>query len=144
MDFMFDRSDRFAKSFPMKFPYFLVLLSAFIMAISAAQAEDHEESMFRHAVFFKFKESATDNDIQQIIDEFMALKSKIDGIKSIEWGFSESVEGLNDDFTHCFLLTFTDKAALEAYVPHHDHKAFVEILKPHLGKVFVFDYTPRS
>ncbi|MEC8825913.1 MAG: Dabb family protein [Verrucomicrobiota bacterium] len=114
------------------------------MAISAAQADDHEESMFRHAVFFKFKESATDNDIQQIIDEFMALKSKIDGIKSIEWGFSESVEGLNDDFTHCFLLTFTDKAALEAYVPHHDHKAFVEILKPHLGKVFVFDYTPRS
>ena len=144
MDFMFDRSDRFAKSFPMKFPYFLALLSAFTMTITAAQADNHEESMFRHAVFFKFKESATDNDIQQIIDEFMALKSKIDGIKSIEWGFSESVEGLNDDFTHCFLLTFADKAALETYVPHPDHKAFVEILKPHLGKVFVFDYTPKS
>ena len=70
-----------------------------------------------------------------------SLKSKIDGIKvDVEWGFSESVEGLNDEFSlTAFLLTFTDKAALEKlYVPHPAHKAFVEILKPHLDKVFVF------
>ena len=114
------------------------------MTVSAAQADNHEEPKFRHAVFFKFKASAADNDIQRIVDEFMALKGKIDGIKAIEWGFSESVEGLNDEFTHCFFLTFTDKAALEAYVPHPAHKAFVEILKPHLDNVFVFDYTPKD
>lgn len=128
----------------MKFPHFLALFFAFTMTTPLAQADDHDESKFRHAVFFKFNETATDNDIQRIVDEFMLLKDKIEGIKAIEWGFSESVEGLNDEFTHCFFLTFTDKAALEAYVPHPDHKAFVEILKPHLEKVFVFDYTPKS
>ncbi len=107
-------------------------------------ADHHEESQFRHAVFFKFKDSATDNNIQQIVDEFMLLKEKIDTITSIEWGFSESVEGLNDEFTHCFFVTFKDKAGLEAYVPHPDHQAFVAILKPHLEKVFVFDYAPKN
>ena len=141
---MFDRSDRFAKSFPMKFLHFLALFLVFTLSASSAQADHHDESKFRHAVFFKFKDTATDNDIQGIIDEFLLLKNKIEGIKAIEWGFSESVEGLNDEFTHCFFLTFSDKAALEAYVPHPDHKAFVSILKPHLDKVFVFDYTPRS
>ena len=61
-----------------------------------------------------------------------------------EWGPSESVEGLNDGFTHCFLVTFADKEGLEVYIPHEDHQAFVALLKPSLEKVFVFDYTARK
>lgn len=141
---MFDRSDSLAKYLAMKFPHFLALFLAFALSAFSAQADHHDESKFRHAVFFKFKDTATDNDIQGVIDEFLLLEGKIEGIKAIEWGLSESVEGLNDGFTHCFFLTFTDKAALESYVPHPDHKAFVRILKPHLDKVFVFDYTPKS
>jgi hypothetical protein len=77
------------------------------------------------------------------VDEFLLLKEKIGTIVSIEWGTSESVEGLNDDFTHCFLVSFKNKAGLETYIPHPAHKAFVEILKPKLEKVFVFDYTQK-
>ena len=132
-DFMFDRSGGFAKGFTMKLPHLLALFFAFAIGGSVVHADHHEESQFRHAVFFKFKDSATDNNIQQIVDEFMLLK-----------GFSESVEGLNDEFTHCFFVTFKDKAGLEAYVPHPDHQAFVAILKPHLEKVFVFDYAPKN
>ncbi|MEM9283985.1 MAG: Dabb family protein [Verrucomicrobiota bacterium] len=128
----------------MKLLYIPSLVFTFIAGVSVAHADNHEESKFRHAVFFKFKDTATDNDIVRIVDEFVLLKDKIEGITAIEWGFSESVEGLNDEFTHAFLLTFTSKEALEAYVPHPEHKAFVEILKPHLEKVFVFDYTPRD
>jgi hypothetical protein len=100
--------------------------------------------LFRHAVYFQFKDSATDPEIERIVDEFLLLKEKIDTIISIEWGVSESVEGLNDDFTHCFLVSFKDKAGLETYIPHPEHKKFVEILKPSLEKVFVFDYTQRD
>ncbi len=127
----------------MKFLHLLTLFLSFSLLSTVAMAEHHEEP-FRHAVFFQFKESATDNDIQQIVDEFMMLKEKIDTIVDIEWGFSESVEGLNDDFTHAFFVTFKDKAGLETYIPHPDHEAFVKILKPHLEKVFVFDYTARK
>lgn len=138
---MFDRTDLYAKGFEMKFLHLLALTFSFLFIAAPVSAE---EAPFRHAVFFKFNEDATDNDIQQIVDEFMMLKEKIDTIVDIEWGFSESVEGLNDEFTHAFFVTFKDKAGLEVYIPHPDHKAFVEILKPHLDKVFVFDYTARN
>lgn len=141
---MIDRSQTYAKGFPMKVIHTFALFCSLAMVSTAALADHHKKSeapLFRHAVYFQFKEDATDNDIQQIVDEFLLLKEKIDTIVSIEWGISESVEGLNDDFTHCFLVSFKDKAGLETYIPHPAHKAFVEILKPKLEKVFVFDYT---
>ena len=81
--------------------------------------------------------------ISEIEGKFVALKDKIDTIKDFEWGTSESVEGLNKDFTHCFVVTFADKKGLEVYIPHKDHEAFVAVLKPHLEDVFVFDYTSQ-
>ena len=125
----------------MKYFHTIAIAFSFFLLAPALQADNHGAPLFRHAVYFQFKETATDNDIQKIVDEFLALKGKIDTIVDIEWGISESVEGLNDDFTHCFLVSFKDKAGLETYIPHPDHKAFVEILKPSLEKVFVFDYT---
>ena|SRR6056297_1080801 len=141
---MFDRTDLYAKGFGMKFHHLLTLLFTLSLFVGTAAADENGGAPFRHAVFFQFKESATDSDIQRIVDEFMLLEEKIDTIVDIEWGFSESVEGLNDDFTHAFLVTFEDKAGLETYIPHPDHEAFVEILKPHLEKVFVFDYTAKD
>jgi hypothetical protein len=96
---------------------------------------------FRHAVFFAFKEGTSEAKIAEIEKAFGALKNEIPSIIDYEWGLSESVEKLNDGFTHCFLVTFKDKAGLEAYIPSAPHQAFVKKLKPHLEKVFVFDYT---
>jgi quinol monooxygenase YgiN len=99
---------------------------------------------FRHAVFFKFKPDASPEQVQEIEKEFAGLAKKIPGIIGYEWGTSESVEKLNDGFTHCFFVSFKDKAALEAYLPHKAHKAFGAKLKPLLEKAFVFDYTAKS
>ncbi|HBJ87677.1 MAG TPA: stress responsive alpha-beta barrel domain protein, partial [Verrucomicrobiales bacterium] len=51
--------------------------------------------------------------------------------------------GLNDGFTHCFFVTFADKAGLEAYLPHAAHQEFVSKLKPQLDKVCVLDYVAK-
>lgn len=126
----------------MKASLFLIILSG-LFIMPSLQADDHKEAGIRHAVFFKFKDGTTEAETKEIIDAFVALKDKIDGITAFEWGPSESVEGLNDEFTHCFLATFKDKAALEAYLPHAAHQEFVALLKPRLDKVFVFDYTPH-
>lgn len=144
---MFDRTGGGAKGFPMKNLHLLASVFSLLLLSVAACADQQEkpaEPLFRHAVYFQFKESASDNDIQRIVDEFLMLKDKIDTIVDIEWGISESVEGLNDGFTHCFLVSFEDKAGLEAYIPHPAHEAFVAILKPSLEKVFVFDYTQQD
>lgn len=144
---MFDRSARYAKGFPMKILSTFALVFSVLLISVTGNADDHKNAgdpLFRHAVYFQFKDSATDEEIQRVVDEFLLLKEKIDTIVNIEWGISESVEGLNDDFTHCFLVSFKDKAGLETYIPHPEHKKFVKILKPSLEKVFVFDYTQRD
>lgn len=117
-------------------------LTAAMSALLATAAVAENE--FRHVVLFKFKPGATPEQVKEIEKEFAALPKKIDSIQGYEWGTSESVEGLNDGFTHCFFVTFKDKAALEAYLPHPAHKEFGTKLKPLLEKALVFDYTAKK
>ncbi len=98
----------------------------------------------RHAVFFKFKDSSSKDDVQQVVDAFRALPAKIPAITGFQWGVNNSGEGFDDGLTHCFLLTFADEAGRAAYLPHRDHKAFGNVLRPHLDKVFVVDYWGSS
>jgi len=68
------------------------------------------------------------------------LPSQIKEIKDFEWGKNNSPEGLNQGFTHCFFVTFASEKDREVYLPHPAHKAFIDVLKPHLDKVLVIDY----
>lgn len=94
----------------------------------------------RHVVLFKFKDSATEADIKEVEDAFLALPSKIETIKAFEWGLNNSPEGLNKGFTHCFILTFDSEEGRATYLPHPAHQEFGEILQPHLEDVLVVDY----
>ena len=114
-------------------------ISAALTATSALAAGE-----VRHVVFFKFKDSTTPEQVKEIEKAFAELPKKIPAITGYEWGTSESVEKLNDGFTHCFFVSFKDKAALEAYLPHEAHKAFGAKLKGLLEKAFVFDYTAKA
>ncbi len=98
------------------------------------------EKLLRHAVLFKFKDSASAHDIKKVEDAFRMLPSKIKEIKAFEWGINNSPENLNSGFTHCFFVSFNSEKDREVYLPHVAHKAFVEVLKPHLDKVLVIDY----
>ena len=101
---------------------------------------DHSGDVLRHAVFFSFKETSTENDIKGVIAAFAELPSKIDSIIDFQWGTNNSPEGKNDGFTHCFFLTFKDEAGRAEYLPHPAHKAFGDVLRGHNDKVFVIDY----
>ena len=57
-----------------------------------------------------------------------------------EWGTDVSVEGKQEEFTHCFFVTFKSEADRDAYLPHPAHTAFGATLRPHLDKVLVVDY----
>lgn len=99
-----------------------------------------EGKVLRHAVFFSFKETSTDEDVQRIVDAFRALPSKIEEIIDFQWGVNNSPEKHDDGFTHCFFLTFADEAGRAAYIPHDAHKEFGNVLRGHNDKVFVLDY----
>jgi len=102
--------------------------------------EEGPVQVLRHVVLFRFKEDATVEQIKAVETAFCALPSKIDVIHDYEWGTDVSTENLADGFTHCFFVTFKSEADRAVYLPHPDHKAFVEVLKPALDKVIVLDY----
>ena len=118
---------------------FLTLAALFLLMTSAPAAD----ALYRHVVFFKFKDSATPEQVQAIEKAFGELAKKVETVKAFEWGTNVSPENLNDGFTHCFLVTFADKAGLEVYLPHPEHDAFVAKLKPLLDKVCVVDYIAK-
>ena len=115
------------------------LLFCFAMT-TGSQAQSKSTKMLRHVVLFKFKDTSSAQEIKVVEDAFVALKGKIKLIKDFEWGTNNSPEGLNQGLTHCFLASFSSEKDRDDYLVHPDHKAFVEVLKPHLDKVTVIDY----
>lgn len=95
----------------------------------------------RHLVLLKFKAGTVPAEVQAIEAAFAALASKISAVQSLEWGTNNSPEGLAKGFAHCFNLTFADEAGRATYLPHPDHLAFVEQLKPALDDLLVVDYS---
>jgi hypothetical protein len=117
-----------------------IFLLAAINNSMIAQSKMNDGKLLRHAVLFKFKDGTSSADIKKVEDAFRALPSKIKEIKAFEWGINNSPEKLNQEFTHCFLVSFSTEKDREIYLPHPDHLAFVEVLKPYLDKVLVIDY----
>jgi len=98
------------------------------------------DSLLRHVVLFKFKDGTTDEQVGQIERAFCELPDQVDAIYDFEWGTDVSVENRQQGFTHCFLVTFLSEEDRAKYIPHPAHKAFGELLGPHLDKVLVIDY----
>ncbi|MEM6771733.1 MAG: Dabb family protein [Bacteroidota bacterium] len=102
------------------------------------------DSLLRHAVLFSFNEDSYPEGVKEVEDAFRALPEKIPAIHSFEWGTNNSPEGLDKGYTHLFFVTFKSEADREVYLPHPDHKAVGEVLKPHRKEVLVLDYwTPH-
>ena len=122
-----------------------LLLPALILVFSSLLAAAQDKAgAYRHVVCFKFKDDAKPEQIAEIEKAFVALEGKIDTIKDLEWGTNVSPENHAQGYTHCFIVTFADKAGLEVYIPHPDHKKFVEQLLPILDKVFVIDFVAKN
>ena len=116
------------------------LLLLIFVSLPFCFAQEKPTKMLRHIVMFKFKETSAKEDVQKVFEAFRSLKQSIPQVAGFEYGTNNSPEGLDNGFTHCFLVTFKSEADRDAYLPHPKHKEFVEVLKPHLDKVQVFDY----
>lgn len=118
----------------------LLFTLSFLVFMNSASASD---APYRHVVLFKFKDDATAAQVKAVEEAFKALPTRISTIAGFEWGTNVSPEGKNDGYTHCFFVTFNDKAGLEVYLPHPAHKEFGALLRPILDKVCVVDYVAK-
>ena len=98
------------------------------------------DKLLRHVVLFQFKESSSADDIKKVVEAFRELPQKIQEIADFEWGTNNSPEGLSDGLTHGFIVSFKSEKDRDVYLDHPAHKAFVEVLLPHLQKPVVIDF----
>lgn len=124
-------------------PFVLILGLVGALAVWVAQAQG-KSSRLLHVVSFKFKETASKEQIKEVEDAFRALKGKIPEIVTLEWGLNVSPEKLDKGFTHCWVLSFKSDKDRDAYLAHPDHKKFGASLGPVLGDVFVFDFWSKE
>ncbi len=101
---------------------------------------DRNGKILKHIVNLKYKEDATQEQIDEAVKLFLDLKTKIPEIANIEWGLNDSTEGHSEGFTHCFTLTFNDEHAREIYLFHKAHLDLVSKVGPIIGGVLVMDY----
>ena len=118
---------------------FIIAMITTAPSVANAQKKDEAKAL-RHVVLFKFKDGSQPGDIKKVEEAFAGLANKIKLIKDFEWGTNNSPENLNQGLTHCFIVTFSSDKDRDDYLVHPDHKAFVEVLSPHLDKVTVLDY----
>lgn len=125
----------------MKILWLLITGVVFMNAVGFVEsAKAFNDGKLRHVVLFKFKDDARADQVKIIEDAFKDLSNKIPEIIDFEWGTNISKEGKSQGFTHCFLVTFRDEKSRDVYLPHPDHKAFVELAGPSLEKALVVDY----
>ena len=117
----------------------LGILSMTVPAL-AEDAPEKSEKLLRHVVLFKFKDDATKEQVQEVVDAFRGLPKKIDAIADFEYGTDVSVEGRAQGFTHCFVVSFRDEKGRDAYLPHAAHQDFVKVALPKIDKALVFDF----
>ncbi len=110
------------------------------LGANRSMANAEQAKMLRHVVMFKFKDGSSPAEVTQVVDAFRALPSKISEVTAFECGTNNSPEGLDNGFTHCFLVTFKSENDRKVYLDHPSHTQFVEVLKPHLDKVQVIDF----
>jgi hypothetical protein len=116
---------------------FSILLTFSMVMNASAGAE------LQHVVSFKFKSSASPEDIKKIEEAFKNLKKTIPQMGSLEWGTNVSQERHDKGFTHCFIVSFKSEKDRDTYITHPNHKAFVKILEPVLEDALVLDFWPK-
>lgn len=94
----------------------------------------------KHVAFLKFKASCSEADIAAMWRLIEGLPKQIPGLLELTWGPNVSTEGLDQGYTHSFVMVFEDAAARDAYLPHPAHQAVVKELLPRLESVIVCDH----
>ena len=90
--------------------------------------------MIRHILLIQFQEGIQPSDIEKIKKKFIAFSAEIEGVLSVEWGENNIPEKLNQNYTHCVLMTFKDEASRKTYLPHPRHDALKAVFLPFLNK----------
>jgi hypothetical protein len=87
----------------------------------------------------KFKDGTNEEQITKFFDDVLDLSETVPGIDDYVAGTNCNPEGLNQNLTHGFVMTFADVAARDAYIVHPEHERFKTMAMAIVENVLVFD-----
>ena len=94
----------------------------------------------QHMVLVKFKPNVPAEKIAELFDQLRGLQELIPGITYLAGGPYSSPEGLNQGYSHGFLVSFESVAARDAYLPHPEHERVKAAILPYVESVVAFDF----
>ncbi|MEP6662939.1 MAG: Dabb family protein [Verrucomicrobiota bacterium] len=94
----------------------------------------------KHIGLLKFKPETSEEQINDLFDQLLDLTETIEGIEDYVSGPNTSPENLAQGFTHGFIMTFTDAAARDTYLPHPEHEKFKTNAVPLVESIAVLDF----
>ncbi len=89
-------------------------------------------------MLWNYRDEVTAEERASIEVELESLVSKVPTLKELRWG--PVVGGLNQSFSHCFVMLFNDKSGLEEYGAHPDHAKFSARFREACSVQVVVDY----
>jgi hypothetical protein len=97
-------------------------------------------AQIQHMVLVKIKPEVTPEKITELFNQLAELQQLIPDITYFSGGPYSSSEGLNQGYTHGFLMTFESVDARDAYLPHPEHERVKATLLPCIDGVIAFDF----
>lgn len=94
--------------------------------------------MIDHLVLFAAKDDASQEDLEDLLATFRALKEGVPSIVDLSVG--KDFSGRGGEYTHGLFARFEDRDGLQEYLKHPEHVAGVEKLDALTTGRLVVDY----
>jgi hypothetical protein len=116
------------------------LEKVFVIDYWGKAEKNRTDRELKHALFLKFKESATTEEVKAAEEAIAQLASQCEAVKVFEWGTNNSPEKHDDGFTHCFMFTFDDADGLRSYAELPERREVVDKVREVAEKARVMDF----
>lgn len=96
--------------------------------------------MIKHVVLYKFKDTISQEILNEIIEKFEHCKNSLDGIVSIDFGENCSLKKhLDHGFNYGLFMTFENVDVIKKYNELEEHKKAQALMSEYQEDVLVFD-----
>jgi hypothetical protein len=96
--------------------------------------------MVRHILLLQPRSDVTPAAIEACRQAITSLVGRISGLLNCHWGENVAVAARSEGLTHGFTMDFVDRAALDAYGPHPEHKPAAALVRATFERIVVFDF----
>ncbi|MDT8861261.1 Dabb family protein [Alkalihalobacillus sp. MEB130] len=88
--------------------------------------------MINRTVLVKFGETTTQEQLQEVVDQFKGLKQHLTGIVDLQAGLNFAEK--SKEYQVVLTVRFEDRAALDAYVENEEHQKVAAFIRE-VGRV---------